>query len=79
MARFTLEDATEEIINYVLTNECEFACELMNSHEEFDSWAQYVLANTMYGASLIVAFRDNSEGELMLDLRELWDEKKEVD
>ena len=79
MARFTLEDATEEIINYALTNECEFAVELMNSHEQFDTWADYILSTTMYGAALIVAFRDNSEGELMLDLKELWDEKKEVD
>jgi hypothetical protein len=30
----------------------------------------------MYGAALTVAFRDNTEGELMLDLRELWEEKK---
>jgi hypothetical protein len=76
MARFTLEDATEEIINYALTNECEFAVELMNSHEQFDTWADYILSTTMYGAALTVAFRDNTEGELMLDLRELWEEKK---
>ena len=79
MARFTLEDATDEIINYALTNECEFAVELMNSHEQFNSWADYTLGETLYGAALIVAFRDNTEGELMLDLRELWEEKKEVD
>ena len=78
MDRFTLDDATDEIINYVLTNECDFAVELMNQHEQFDSWADFILSTTMYGAALIVAFQDNTEGEMMLDLRELWEENREV-
>ena len=78
MTRFTLADATEQVIDYVLTNECNFAVELMATYDDFASWAEYILSATTYGAVLVLAYRDNPEEEMMMDLRELWEENREV-
>lgn len=78
MSRFTLEDAINAVVDYTLTAECDFAVELMNQHEKFEPWAEHVLSETIYGAVIVLAFRDNSDAEMIRDLGELWDENREA-
>lgn len=78
MSRFTLDDAIDALVDYTLTAECDFAVELMNQHEQFEPWAEQVLSETVYGAVMVLAYRNNSEGEMMRDLKELWDENREA-
>ena len=78
MPAFTLADATEQVIDYVLTNECGFAVELMSVYDDFEPWAEYVLSETTYGAVMVLAFRDYSDSEMLRDLKELWEEKGPV-
>ena len=78
MSRFTLDDAIDAVVDYTLSAEYDFAVELMNQYEQFEPWAEHVLSETIYGAVNILAFRNNSEGEMMRDLRELWDEHREI-
>lgn len=78
MPRFTLDDAIDALVDYTLTAEYDFALELMNQYEQFDPWAEQVLSETIYGAVYILAFRNNSDAEMMRDLRELWDENRET-
>jgi len=78
MARFILEDAIDAVVDYTLSAEYDFVVELMNQYEQFEQWAEYVLSETVYGAVNILAFRNNSDGEMMRDLEELWDENREA-
>ena len=78
MSRFTIDDAIDAVVDYTLSAEYDFAVELMNQHERFEPWAEHVLSETIYGAVNILAFRNNSDAEMMLDLKELWDENREV-
>lgn len=78
MSRFTLDDAIDALVDYTLTAEYDFAVELMNQHEQFEQWAEHVLSETIYGAVNILAFRNNSDAEMMRDLKELWDENREA-
>jgi hypothetical protein len=78
MARFTLDDAIDALVDYTLTAEYDFAVELMNQYEQFEQWAEHVLSETVYGAVIVLAFRNNNEDEMMLDLKEMWDENMET-
>jgi hypothetical protein len=78
MSRFIFDDAIEALIDYTLTAKYDFAVELMNQHEQFDPWAEQLLSETIYGAVNILAFRNNSDAEMMRDLKELWDANREA-
>ena len=78
MARFTIDDAIDAVVDYTLTAEYDFAVELMNQYEKFEPWAEHVLSETIYGAVNILAFRNNSDAEMMRDLKEMWDENTET-
>jgi hypothetical protein len=73
MASFTLDDALDVLVEYTLQEEYDFAREEMNRHDNFEDWAKFILSETIYGAASVVAFRNNSEAEMMRDLRQIWD------
>jgi hypothetical protein len=73
VTQFTVEDALDAMIEYTLASEFDHAQRLMIGRS-FDDWAAEILSETIYGAANILAFRNNAEGDMMRDLRQLWDE-----
>jgi hypothetical protein len=68
----TLEESLAFLAEHVIATEYSFVVDMINSFPSCDSWIQWVLDETAYGAATIVAFRDCSNTEMLRDLRQLW-------
>jgi hypothetical protein len=68
----SLQDSIDFLAEYVIAVEYSFIVDEIDRFIDCDSWINYVLTETAYGAANIVAFRDWSDGEMRRDLRELW-------
>ena len=68
----TLEESLAFLAEHVIATEYSFVVDMIKCFPSCDSWIQWVLDDTAYGAATIVAFRDCSNTEMLRDLRQLW-------
>jgi hypothetical protein len=68
----SLEDSLDFLAEYVISVEYSFIVDEIDRFTDCDTWIDYVLTETVYGAANIVAFRNCSNSEMHRDLRELW-------
>lgn len=68
----TLEESLDFVAEHVIATEYGYVVDMIDSFPSCDSWIQWVLDETAYGAATIVAFRNCSNTEMIRDLRQLW-------